>query len=252
MNPNPAKRNERPIRVGVLSQSELVYFGLRESIQHYPDLRCSSKSGAAWSPRAVLPDADVVVAMLNPHVLLDVVQAGNIRNPRVPVVGVIEAMPVSEEEIVQLVRAGIAGLTTLMSAKTLVSIVRLAVQQVPVTDMAVMMQAMADTRSGVPQDAAEGAAVTALSAADRSVLAWVAHGYSNRQIAEKLGMTVSVVKHRVGRILKQLRVSSRIMLVPLYVEYQDQLREQPFLTGPLSPRSFVSQASAAPYAEKPS
>lgn len=247
------------IGVSVLSQSEIVYVGLCAAITQHPDLVCCphQAEGPTWPSQAVPPNADVVVAILTPDALWDVVQALNVTAPDVPVVGVIEAHTVSNEEVVHLVRAGITGLTTSMCAETIISIVRLAVRQVTMVDTT-LMQAMMRHSERFPPFHAEGVGVADLSAPDRCLLAWIAHGYSNRQIAVELGTTVSGVKHRVSKVLKQLQVSSRILSVPLYVTYEHQGRAQSDLApGPptilpvtQAPPSDRTQDEGSPFCEQ--
>jgi DNA-binding NarL/FixJ family response regulator len=218
---------DRRIGVSVLSQSEIVYVGLCASVTQHPDLVCcphQEEDPAGWSFQALSPRTDVVVAVLAPDALWDVVQALNITAQGVPVVGVIETHTVSEESVAQLVRAGIIGLTTSMCAETIISIVRLAVQHVTMMDTTLMQVMMRHAEGGSPFRA-EGVGVADLSTPDRRLVAWIAHGYSNRQIAVEFGTTVSGVKHRVSKVLKQLRVPSRILLLPLYFTYEQQWRE---------------------------
>ncbi|MCL5971092.1 MAG: LuxR C-terminal-related transcriptional regulator [Firmicutes bacterium] len=229
MDQNLTMREEQVWCVSVVSSNEIGYWGLCEVVSREPDLRCCSdqEKCGTWSIEMLSPAADVVVAMLAPGPLMDVVRAGNASNPRVPVVGVIDVLPVSEEDMIRLVQAGVMGLTTSLCPDTIVSLVRFAVHHVGMIDTA-LVRAMMREHVDATGFHGKSEAIASLSRTERRILAWIAHGYTNRQIAAELGTTISGARHRVSRLLKQLGISSRIMSVPLYFAYyENQLVSRP-------------------------
>ncbi|RYD30275.1 MAG: LuxR family transcriptional regulator, partial [Sphingomonadales bacterium] len=52
-----------------------------------------------------------------------------------------------------------------------------------------------------------------ISPRECEILALLAHGYSNREMAERLGISANTVKTHVGRLYEKLAVQKRIQAV---------------------------------------
>jgi DNA-binding CsgD family transcriptional regulator len=63
--------------------------------------------------------------------------------------------------------------------------------------------------STTPEHSGDANRIVQLSAAERQVAALAAHGYTNRQVASKLHVTVSTVEQHLTRVYRKLRVSCR-------------------------------------------
>jgi RNA polymerase sigma factor (sigma-70 family) len=72
----------------------------------------------------------------------------------------------------------------------------------------------APTAEAAPhQKSPAGSALAELTDRERDVLELLAKGYTNRQIAEQLGITANTVKKHVDHILQKLQVSTRAAAV---------------------------------------
>ncbi len=73
--------------------------------------------------------------------------------------------------------------------------------------------AMPTAEAPPEQKAAADSALAELTDRERDVLEYLAKGYTNRQIAEQLGITANTVKKHVDHILQKLQVSTRAAAV---------------------------------------
>jgi DNA-binding NarL/FixJ family response regulator len=64
------------------------------------------------------------------------------------------------------------------------------------------------------------AAVPALSERERTVLALIAHGYENAQIAGQLYLSLSTVRNLVSRVFEKLGVDNRVQAATFAVRHE--------------------------------
>lgn len=76
-----------------------------------------------------------------------------------------------------------------------------------------------------PQAPERTSDITTLSAAERQVLAWIAKGKSNWEIAKILGRAENTVRNQVGSILSKLRLGSRAEAAEQYQRYHNSTHD---------------------------
>ena len=126
-------------RVAVVSQTEIGHYGLCGVIDGASDLECSGLEDFPIRALATrLERIDVVVVMMAPDALEEMVREIHVLYPDMPVVGVVDALTIQQEDIVRLLHTGLAGLTASLSSGTIVCMVRLAAQHAGVIDMSLV------------------------------------------------------------------------------------------------------------------
>ncbi|WP_424936774.1 MULTISPECIES: response regulator [Bacteria] len=124
-----------------------------------------------------------------------------------------------EDELVHgAIRAGAAGfLLKTTDAAALVDAVRVIAGGDGVLDPRVTRRALAAARSGVGREepaaptggSAAASGLGALTAREQEVLEGILHGWSNAQLADRLGISVPTVKTHVSNVLAKLGARSR-------------------------------------------
>ncbi|MBA3849170.1 MAG: DNA-binding response regulator [Opitutus sp.] len=85
-----------------------------------------------------------------------------------------------------------------------------------ILDPAVTTRVLNLVRNGVPQH--EGDRLAQLSAQERRVLALVAEGKTNKEVAEQMGLSDKTVKNYLSNIFEKLQISRRSQAAVLYAE----------------------------------
>lgn len=85
-----------------------------------------------------------------------------------------------------------------------------------ILDPAVTTRVLNFVRNGVPQSDTDKLAQ--LSAQERRVLAYVAEGKTNKEIAEQMGLSDKTVKNYLSNIFEKLQISRRSQAAVLYTE----------------------------------
>lgn len=75
-----------------------------------------------------------------------------------------------------------------------------------------------DAAAPIPAAVPRPASAPALSSAERDIVALVAIGASNREIAMRLDLDENSVKNRLRRVFRKLRVANRVSLAMLAIE----------------------------------
>ncbi|HTL68418.1 MAG TPA: response regulator transcription factor [Lacunisphaera sp.] len=85
-----------------------------------------------------------------------------------------------------------------------------------ILDPAVTTRVLNFVRNGPPQS--DGDKLALLSAQERRVLAFVAEGKTNKEIAEQMGLSDKTVKNYLSNIFEKLQISRRSQAAVLYTE----------------------------------
>ena len=201
------------IRVVIVDDHELVRSGIRKSLELSDDLELVAEASGGAAAIAACEDTQPDV------VLMDLVMPG-VDGPaatteilsRVPHARVLALTSFSDPELIErALRAGATGYVLKnVSSRELAAAIRqthagIATLAPEVTE--VLMRAMTDPP-------APGAALTDR---EREVLALLAEGLTNAEIAERLVVTLSTVKTHVSSILSKLGASGRTEVVAIAV-----------------------------------
>jgi len=199
------------IRVMVVDDHAVVRSGLADFLLAYDDLELAGEASSG-------EDAVLMCGTVKPHVVLmdlvmegmDGAEATSAIRKACPDIQVIALTSYKDEELVQrAIQAGAIGyLLKNISAQELGDAIRNAYEGRP-TLAPEAAQALMQATTRPPQLGFD------LTPREREVLALMAEGLNNPEIAERLVISRSTVKHHVRAILSKLDASSRTEAVAL-------------------------------------
>ncbi|QID19241.1 response regulator transcription factor [Nitrogeniibacter mangrovi] len=134
-------------------------------------------------------------------------------------------LTVSEDsdDLLTALRAGATGyLLKNIEAESLTDAIRMASRGEPVVSPLMMSKLLATrpaAASPAPAPAADGGALDKLTPRERDILACIARGHSNKQIARELDVAESTVKIHVQSVLRKLELNSRVQAAVFAVEH---------------------------------
>ena len=199
-------KDVRPIRVMIVDDHDMLRAGLRLFLAGADGLEFVGEavdgSEAITLCAQVKPDV-VLMDMVMPD--MDGATATRIIREQFPHVQVLGLTSFHEEDLVQkALQAGAIGyLLKNVSAQGLAQAIYDAHAGRSTLSQEATQALIRSTRKNASHPEYR------LTDREREVLALIAQGYSNAQIAERLTITLSTVKFHVGSILRQLGVSSR-------------------------------------------
>jgi DNA-binding NarL/FixJ family response regulator len=217
----------KKLRILLADDHKMVREGLRVMIDSQPGMRVvgEADNGRQVLERAAELQPDVVVMDLSmPD--LNGLQATELLKGRHPAIKVV-VLTAHDDEIylTQLCKAGAAGYVLKRSAgEQLVQAIGMAVQGQVFIEPALAGKALARLVSG-PTGGAETPSAQ-LSEREKEVLGLIAWGYSNKEAADKLGVSVKTVETYRVRIAEKLGLRSRTQLVR-YALRQGWLNDAP-------------------------
>jgi NarL family two-component system response regulator LiaR len=203
-------REKAKTRVVLVDDHRVVQAGLRSYLESFPDIEVI---GAASSGEEILAQLeawlpDVVVMDLRMPGGIDGIEATRrVRalSPHTQVV--VLTAHTDEARVIAALRAGVIGYVRKDSEpEVLVAAVRGAAHGQSVLDPAVAGSVLQELMRGGPL--AED-----LSEREKEVLAQLAHGRTNREIAQALHVGEETVKTHVGNILSKLQLNHRTQAV---------------------------------------
>ncbi|WP_181770864.1 response regulator [Amycolatopsis pittospori] len=210
---------ERPVRVLLADDQALVRAGFRMVIDSQPDLTVVGEAGdglaAVEQVRRLAPDL-VLMDVRMP--MLDGIEAARqvLRPPDAPKVVMLTTYDLDEHALAAI-RAGASGfLLKDATPEELLAAVR-TVHAGDAVIAASTTRRLLD-RLAPPVDPAAARSAATLTGREREVLAGMARGWSNAEIAERLTVAPGTVKTHVGNILAKLRVRDRVQAVVLAYE----------------------------------
>ena len=199
------------LRIVLADDHEVVRAGLRMVLESHPDLEVvgeASDGEAAFEAACRLKPDVLVMDLSMPNV--DGVVAAERVHEAAPAVKIVALTLHAEPSYVQrLLRAGASGYVLKRSpTDELVKAIRLAARGGTYIDAALTDSLASIVRA---QPAAEGAAL--LSKREREVLVCIARGFSNKEIASTLKLSVKTVETYKARVATKLGLRSRAEIV---------------------------------------
>ena len=214
---------DAPIRVLLVDDHAMVRRGMRDFLSLHEDIEVVGEAadGATGveQAKALRPDI-VVMDLMMPN--LDGIEATGRIKAVLPDVEVIALTSfIEESRVVAAIEAGASGfLLKDAEADELAAAIRSAAAGEVHLDPAVasiVARRMRDGGRGSAVDQADG--IGTLTARERDVLARVARGYPNRQIASDLGITERTARTHVSNILAKLGLTSRTQAALLAAQH---------------------------------
>ncbi len=202
---------QRPIRVLVVDDHAMLRSGLRQFIEAYDDLALAgeARNGAEAVEKCNLEAPDVVLMDLAMPVMDGLDATRRILQKRPEIKIIILSSFHDQERVEQTLKAGAIGyLLKDVSAENLAQAIRSAYSgRSTLAPEATEALIQATRRKDNPG--------SDLSERERQVLALLADGQSNAQIAKELSISLTTVKYHVGSILSKLGVESRSQAIAL-------------------------------------
>jgi len=214
---------DRRIRVLLVDDHAMVRRGMRDFLSLHDDIEVVGEAtdGAAGVEQAKALQPDIVVMdLMMPN--LDGIEATGRIKAALPDVEVIALTSfIEESRVVAAIEAGASGfLLKDAEADELAAAIRSAAAGEVHLDPAVasiVARRMRDGGRGSAADQEDG--IGTLTARERDVLARVARGYPNRQIASDLGITERTARTHVSNILAKLGLTSRTQAALLAAQH---------------------------------
>jgi len=204
-----------PIRLLLVDDHEIVRAGLRSLLQNYPEVEVVGEAGSGR-------EAVALATQLRPDVVLmditmpdmDGVEATRQIRTAAPEVNIL-ALTIHEEEayFFEMLNAGACGyVPKRVSPDELLAAIRVAaageVFLHPVVAGALVQDYLHRVRAGGERESYDE-----LTPRQREVLTLIAEGLPNREIADRLGISVKTVERHRENIMKRLNLHSRTDLV---------------------------------------
>jgi len=207
------------IRVGLADDQELIRLGLRMILEVQPDIEVAAEAADGREAIAAAGGVDVMLMDVRmPH--LDGIAAteaivASADAPRVLVLTTFDL----DEYAFAAIRAGASGFL-LKDARP--DELLAAIRAVHAGDAAlapsVTRRLMAQFAGAPATPRRDGAALEALTPREREILAAIAEGLNNDELAERFFLSPSTIKTHIGRLLHKLGARDRVQLVILAYE----------------------------------
>ena len=224
MDEEPGHAGGGAVRVVVVDDHEIVRRGVRDLIESAPGLVFAGEAGSA-------AEAVRLVPALRPRVVIldvrlpdgDGVAVCRELRSRMPALACLMLTSYSDDDaLFEAVMAGASGyLLKQVRGTDLISAVRAVAAGDSILDPASTTRMLDRLRAAVPRDAGPG---RELSAREHRLLDLIGQGLTNRQIAERTGLTEKTVKNYVSRLLQKLGMARRAQIAAFATE-QRLLRE---------------------------
>lgn len=213
------------VRVFIVDDHEIVRRGIRELIDAAPGLVTVGEAATAAEALAVAPALRPLVAILDVR-LPDgdgVALCRELRS-RLPELRCLMLTSYSDDDaLYEAVLAGAAGyLLKQVRGTDLVGAVRAVAAGESILDPVSTARMLDRMRVGGPARAAPGLELTAR---EQDLLDLIGRGLTNREIAQRTGLTEKTVKNYVSRLLQKLGMARRAQIAAFATE-QRLLRER--------------------------
>ena len=198
----------KTIRVFLLDDHEVVRRGLRDLLESEGDIEIVGESGSAKEAIARIPALRPDVAVLDGRLPdgsgIDVCR--QVRSVDPSIKALILTSYDDDEALFAAILAGAAGyVLKQIRGNDLIEAVRRVAQGESLLDPAVVARVFDRLRSGHEEDQR----LSRLSEQERKILALIAEGLTNRQIAERMFLAEKTVKNYVSNLLGKLGMERR-------------------------------------------
>lgn len=211
------------INVAIIEDNRLVREGMTEMINDLPDVRVvlAAASVDAGQLKAQSPHVVLLDVGLQDAPSLKLAESIKVDVPGARVI-VMDLLPV-HEEISQFVNAGVAGFilkdATFDDFVATIRSVAAGVRVLPPHMTGTLLSQIA--QAAVRRGAAEAIAAVRLTVREREVIAQIAQGRSNKEIAAQLQMSAHTVKSHVRNIMEKLALHSRLQIAAYAHDHED-------------------------------
>jgi len=199
---------DRPIRVFLLDDHEIVRRGLKELLESEGDIEVVGESGLAQEAirriPALRPDVAVLDGRLPDGSGIDVCR--EVRSAHPEIAALILTSYDDDEALFSAIMAGAAGyVLKQVRGNDLIETVRRVAAGQSMLDPAVTQQVLDRLRQGPVEDPA----LAPLTPQERKILGLIGEGMTNRQIAEAMFLAEKTIKNYVSALLSKLGLERR-------------------------------------------
>jgi DNA-binding NarL/FixJ family response regulator len=204
-----------PIRVVLADDHPIVLQGLQALFERHADMvvvdACTNGSSALAAARSLGPDVLVVDLRMSDGGGLEVLRT--VAAEQLTCRCVLLTGAISDQEIVEAVKLGLAGLVLKDSApETLVDCVRRVHDGKQAIDRDTLLRAFRNVLDG-DGDGGERGVAAALTQRELDIVRMIAEGLRNKVIADRLGIAEGTVKVHLHNIYEKLHVEGRMELL---------------------------------------
>lgn len=212
--------SQDPIRILLLDDHEVVRRGVRDLLDAEPDLEvvgeASTGEEALVRGPALRPDVAVLDIRLPDTDGITVCRELRSRLPKLACLMLTSFD--DDDALLDAIMAGAAGyVLKLIKGADLVTAVRTVASGRSMLDPATTARLMSSLRG--PEAAQEDPRLAGLSERERSILALIGEGMTNRQIGQRLYLSEKTVKNHMSRLLAKLGVERRIQAAVLATQF---------------------------------
>ncbi|MFF0073168.1 response regulator [Streptomyces sp. NPDC005494] len=220
---------ERPIRVFVVDDHEVVRCGLRDLLDAEPDLEVVGEAGTAEQATARGPALRPDVAVLDVRLPDgDGISVCRELRSRLPDLACLMLTSFDEEDaLLDSIMAGAAGYVLKEIRGTdLVAAVRTVAGGQSMLDPATTSRLMQSLRVPAAPHSEGDERLSTLSDRERSILELIGDGLTNRQISKRLYLSEKTVKNHISRLLSKLGVERRVQAAVIATKAQDREEQE--------------------------
>lgn len=213
-------------KVFVMDQQPLYRQGIRSSLSHVPDIEVSGQAGADEQALSTIETSPPEVVLLGTDAAFgDGIKLCHSLKQRLPSVAVILMTPQpGDEQFFQAIKAqASACLSKGATADELVeAIQRCARGEHPINDSLTVRPKVAEQVLqqfyDLSREKGTAEVTSPLTPRETEILNYMAEGYLNKQIADKLSLTEQTIKNDVTSILRKLNANARTHAVVIAIK----------------------------------
>lgn len=221
---NPMK--QRPIRLLIVDDHEIVRAGLKTLFSHRPQLEVVGEAGSVGTAVAecirLKPDLVLLDACLPDGTGADAIR--QMRRMRLPAKIIVLTGFSDDRMVVECVTAGAEGF--LLKEVAIDNLVH-SIEQVhagqSILDPQVTAAVMGRVRH--PETGPTESSLTQLSPQESRILAHVAQGKTNKEIAAAMGLSDKTVKNYFSNVLEKLHLQRRSQAAAFYVTHNRDVKQ---------------------------
>jgi two-component system response regulator DevR len=203
------------IRIMIVDDHELLRLGVRTAFELEPDLAVVGEASNGEEARAKIGVLDPQVVLMDVRMeKMNGIEACREIKSSYPSVHILMFTSYSDDDaIVTSVLAGASGyLLKNVSRAELLRSIRLVATGQSLLDANATKQLMERLQAQVPGNG--------LTEREREALAWLARGYTNKQIAKEMDIEEKTARNHVSHILEKLGLSRRAEAAAYAVEHR--------------------------------